>query len=311
MSKRAKILITIVCVLLVIIAIFGTALGIIIGKRNSNAVVKYGSVYFDTHTVNYLSSYYKYQFITAFKDEYNAYSDDLWEMEYRDGKTYSELLSEYTEEYIREVASANYLYDSYASFSDADKEKVKAVVEEILLYRADGDVDKFNGIALSHGFDYDSFENIVTVLYKASHVETKLFGEDGINIASSAELCAEYLNEYSHVKLLFIRTEDKFLIDENGDRIRDENNVDMTEPLTESEKLERTELIEKVRGMIDAFNKGSGEIMMSPDSFTYLITKNGDGDPLMTESGYYFSERSEFSLEFAGAFLDVVKKAFK
>ena len=139
----------------------------------------------------------------------------------------------------------------------------------------------------------------------------RIYGEDGSNMKSFPAECNEYFNTYSHVKLLFIRTEDKFKVDENGNRERDENNRDILIPLTDAEKAERGEIIAKADAAIQALIDKSGDFRMTPEYFNTLITKYDEGEPYMRNTGYYFSTESSYTLEFAEENPDIVKRSLE
>ncbi|MBR5139654.1 MAG: hypothetical protein IKV16_01240 [Clostridia bacterium] len=308
--SRKKVLLIIVCIFLAILMVLGATLAIIVGVKNANSVVYIDDVRLGEGECNYLAAYYKYIFLTAYASEGAADTPEFWNSVSKNGKTYGERLADGAVRYIKDIAIKNYLFNSYCKFDKADDVEVKKAVKEILDHKADDSVEKFNELAAPSGFNFADFENASLLLYKASALEERIFGTDGEKIESfltsssmSTEI-KEYLDKqyesYSHVKLLFIRTEDTFKVDDNGNRVRDENGEDILVPLSDLGKTQRIELLSDIRGAISAYNTGSGEGEMTPVYFNALLAEHGaDGDMRMNDEGYYFSSAAEFTTEFA------------
>lgn len=307
--SRKKILLTIICIFTILLVVFGATLAIIVGIRNANAVVYIDDVRLDEGECNFFAAYYKYMFISAYKGEGAADTAEFWNSVSQNGKTYGERLNAGALRYINDIAIKNYLFNSYCEFTKEDDVKVKKAVKEVLLYKAENSVDKFNELASPSGFDFEDFEACAPILYKASALQERVFGLEGeklksfVSGASSSDDIAIYLDEqldkYSHVKLLFIRTEDTFKLDENGNRVRNEDGEDTLVPLSEEGKEQRRKLIADIRTSIAAFNSGSGEGEMTPTYFNWLLSEHGsEGDVNMNDDGYYFLSDSEFTREF-------------
>ena len=90
-----------VAITLIAVILFGSVTGIIIAVRNHRAIITVGGVRIEKSTAAYLATSYK----TTFMQKYKANdTQTFWDSEYKDGKTYGQLLFEETEAYIREVA---------------------------------------------------------------------------------------------------------------------------------------------------------------------------------------------------------------
>lgn len=310
LSKRNKILLTVVSIFLVFLIAFGTTLGIIVGLRDANALVKYEGVYADEGTVRYLASYYKYLYKSALATEGVTLRDTerFWASDAGDGKTHGERLSEGFSSYLSALAVANKLYSDYSREVSEDKDAVRRTAEEILDYSdADGSVEEFNRLASTYGFDYDDFLSALTLIYRAERAEELIYGRDGAKLASYPEECERYLGEYSHVALMFFRTEEKFLLDAEGNRTYDSEGNPKMRPLTDSE---RAELEASVAFLDEAIRRYENDEdgKMSETTFNIYFDKS-DSDMTMREVGYYFHERAERTAEFATAFPEVVEAA--
>ncbi len=313
-KKRKNVfLITFICIFLALVLIFGAILGIMSAVRNSKAAVKYEGLTMSEETASFFVTYYKYRYMSILSSTGVVGVEDtrgFWNKIHEDeGVSYGELLQKSTEQYIRQIMVANYLYDNYARLTSDDRDIINTARGELLTYKADGNKDLFNSEVSKYGFDYSSLKDAITMLYKANVAKNIIYGADGSNLKNFPELANEYLTEYTHVKLLFIRTETTFVLDENGDRIIGDDGNDETRLLTEAEKTERQELISDIRGYIDARESG-GDIQMGEEMFNYYLEKHDEGDKDMHADGYYFHKNSAFTSEFSEVFKNIVDKSY-
>ena len=303
LTKKRKVPIILIIVACVVAAalIFGAVLGIIAIVKRSRAVVSYGGVTMDKGEAAFFVSRYKVSHISSLRAKGIAAEDtaEFWASAAEDGVSYGERLNDGAVLYLKEIVVGCYLFDRYASLTGDDRDAISRAVTEVIEYHADGDRDKFEAEAEKLGFDYSDFTDATTMLYKANKAFAAIYGEDGSAISSDATACAEYLNEYSHVKLLFIRTEEKMTKDEEGREV--------FTPLTDEEKAERFAVIEKIKGAIDAKDGEDGQ--MTQTAFESFLQKHGEGDATMDSLGYYFHPNAEMTAEFAEAFPTVVERA--
>lgn len=310
-AKKNNTLIIFVAVFLAAALIFGAVLGIIIAVGNAGAIFKYEGISLKSGTVNYLSSYYKYNYLKMLTDTVKDASDseEFWQREAYSGKTYGALLAESAEQYLKEVLISVYLYDSYATLSKDEKNNIKRAVGEVLDYKANGDETLFNSICSEFGFDYSDFALATEILYKSYKAKTVLYGNTGANLKNYPELCNEYLeSEFSHVRLLFIRTADRFVVDENGNRVKDDEGNDLTVSLTDEEIAQRQNAISELDRAVS--NKENGlDGGISPEMFSLYQKNFGEGDSEKDAGGYYFAEGAEYTVEFRSAYPAVVDTA--
>lgn len=310
MSKRNRILLIIICIFLAILVAVGGTLGIISAVNNARAVVKYEGVRVEEGAARYLASYYKYLYKVSLASDGITVRDteSFWASEAKDGKTHGEMLSEGFRDYLSSIIVANKLFLDYAKYTKEDKSRVKATTEEILLYsEANGSLDEFNRIAESYGFDYDDFLSAAELLYKAALAELTIYGLSGSNLKNFPSECEKYLSEYSHVALMFFRTEETFLLNEAGERTYDDEGNARMRPLTDAEILAVNEKIAFLDLAIERYkNDENGQI--TPETFE-LYLDGSDSDPDMKSVGYYFHPDAERTAEFASVFPEVVDAA--
>ena len=313
-KKRKNVfLITFICIFLALVLIFGAILGIISIVKNSKAAVKYEGLTMDTETASFFATYHKYRYMSILSSAGTLGVEDtkgFWNKIYdKEGVSYGELLKKSTEQYIRQIMAANYLYDNYARLSSDDRDIINTARRELLTYKADGNKELFNSSVSKYGFDYDSLKDAITMLYKANAAKNMIYGADGSNLKNFPDLANEYLSEYTHVKLLFIRTETTFVLDAGGNRIVGDDGNDQTRLLTDAEKAERQKLISDIRGYIEA-EKNGGDIQMGEEMFNFYLENNDEGDKNMHADGYYFHKNSAFTAEFSEVFKNIVDKSY-
>ena len=307
---KKKPIILLISVFLILAVVAASVAAIVIGVKNKNAVVRYEGAAMDEGVANFFVSHYKSTFLDALKDSgTEAYdTEEFWNSEYYSGTTYAQYFSIYAERYLTEIIAANYLFDKYSSLKKSDKEKINYTIDEVLTFKADGSKEKFNEITADYGFDFSDFKEASKMLYKAQNMRKVVFGADGEKMVNFEEECEDYLENYSHVKLLFIRTETKFLLDADGNRVLDDDGNDTLVPLNDEEKAQRGELIKKIRDAIEG-KKTNADIQMTPDMFNSFLENNGEGDEDMNASGYYFFGEAEYTQQFQARFPDIVSGA--
>ena len=297
-----------VAILVGAVLIFGIALGVIAAVRRATALVYYNGIALDEGVTNYLASTYKSKYLAYLGSRtdleelgvFPADSEDFWSEEVPDGsgKLWADLLYENTVSYIKSLAVKAYLFDRASGLTSEDRENINSLTEQVLSYRAGGSRDEFNKKSADMGFDYSDFCTAQELIYKANRAGTATYGESGEVLSSDAYLsiCNEYYNSaYSHVKILFIRTEDEFVVDEDGNRIEGDGGDELRE-LTEKERAERQADIASIRAAIESL-KNNGDEQMSPEYFDTFLSKYGYITEYFT-TGMYFSEKSSFTEEF-------------
>lgn len=295
------------------VILFGVTLGAVSAILNANAVFKYEGVSLGGGEVNYLASYYKYRYMASLSSGGVSVSDtsEFWNSTAEGDKTYLDLLKEKTESYIKEMLVAVYLFDSYSKLSSSEKDKIASACDEVLDYKADGDTDAFNSMAKRFGFDFKSFKKATTLLYKAAMAQDVIYGANGENMKNFPDLCERYLNvSYSHVHLIFIRTENTFVVNEDGNRVQGDDGYDLTRPLTDEEKAERLGAIARLDEMILGLET-QGDMQISPEMFFEYQKKYDEGDYTKYGTGYYFAKNSDYSKEFSSAFAQVVNASLE
>ena len=285
---KSRLFIIIIAAILAVILIFGAVFGTIALVTELTAVVSYNGVTLTEGVASYLAS--------TFKASYKAVE--------------GESLEDATERYIRAVVTAASLFDRHSQLSDEDNEWIETNVREVLDYKAGNDKAAFNTKAAEMGFTYDDFVSATRLIYKANKAKTAIYGAEGTKLAyqSNVHLCEDYLATYAHAKIIFIRTKDRFAIDENGNRIPGDDGDDMLIPLDPAEIEARLADIAEIESLMAAANAGTG-VQMSLIAFNNYYDKYND-DPANKEDGYYFSPNSSFTAEYYEEYPNLIEKIF-
>lgn len=308
-ASQNKKLVVALCAFVGVVLVLGIILGSVALSRSAGSVVSYEGVYFDKGVTSYLIAYYKTEYLTKLiRQGVNAYDDEeFWKSSYRGVTKYADDFRDECIEYLRTLAAGNYVFDRYTTLTKKDKAKLENSINEVLDYKADGSKARFNELAEPMGFNFRDFKVATEIIYKAMAAFKVLYGENGANLSAGADPqgCDDYFANYSHVKLLFIRTNDDFVIDEDGNRVKDDEGNDELRELTQDEKDERAYDMELIDAAIAAIEE-NGDGQMSPEYFDSFYDKYRYDTDARIVGGYYFSAYSEFSEEFSNQFYDVV-----
>ena len=304
-----RLLVIFICVFVSVVIAIGGSIGAAVAIKNARAVARYGSVTVDEGVAKYFASYYKMLYIRALRTAGVLAKDteDFWNSKNQDGISYGDAYLRDFKEYMSSLIASCKVFLDYSSYKAKDKQRVLSVTDEILSAKAKGSVETFNSECEKYGFNYRDFCDAIALLYKAEHASEVIYGKNGVNLNNFPSECKKYLDTYSHVSLIFVRTEETFVLDEEGNRIYDENMNEVKRALTEEERLEKQAVIDTLTAAIEA-KKNGGDMQITPEMFD-LYLKKSDGDPEMYDKGYYFHENAEKTLEFATMFPEVVERA--
>jgi len=147
-TRVRKIIPIIIGSLLALAILFGAVLGTVALVREANSVVSYNGITVSRGVASYLASTYKATFISSLRSTGVIVSDAqfFWNKvaEGYEDTTYGDLLRRDGEKYIRGVLVRAYLFDRYSSLDSSAREWIDTNVKEILDYKADGSIKKFN-----------------------------------------------------------------------------------------------------------------------------------------------------------------------
>ena len=317
MLKQNKTLVLVISILLALVVLLLAVLGTVSLVRSSRAVYSYRGQIVDRGEYAYFASVYKNQFMRECVERGVVGVADtsfFWSrVDQKSGKTYGEAYLAGLDTYVRTLLIAADLYDSSIGMDKVQRKEFRATVSAVLEDRADGDKRAFDRETAIYGFTFSDFEDAALLEYKRARLFRVLASDATETVASMTQLCDEFYEmQYSRVKMIFIRTEDVFCYDEEGNRLTDEQTgEDMTRTLTAEEKLAREADIALLRDAI-AKREGGEDGAMTTVMFDLFADRyERDGDSSYKATGYYFATGEQFTKEMQEAFGDIVNNALQ
>ena len=301
--NKKKALIIFVSAFIAVAVIFGAVMGIVSAVKEANAVFSFDGVIMDEDVASFFIGRFKTKYIhdlraSGYTNAENT--EKFWNSAYDKDRTHGDIMISLAERQLKQIVVNNYLFDRYSSLTDEDEALIEKAISETLEYHTGGSMDEFQSLAATYGFDYDSYCEAVEMLYKSDRAFAAIYGQDGTAMKNDTSACAKYLSEYSHVSLIFIRTEDKLITFDDGSTA--------VHSLDADERAKRLDTIEKIRTAIEAKENGTdGQI--TPTAFAEYLSTYGEGDKNYDSMGHYFHEDSDFTKEYATQFPEVTEKA--
>ncbi len=310
--KNNRFLTIFICIFLSITLVFGVTMGIIVAVDNAKVAVRYKGVTISEGEARYLGSIYKKEYLRSLSAlgivAYDTAS--FWAKEAEDGVSYGELLERGFREYLSGIAVKSSLYLDTASFGSSDRRAVRQRVDKRLSYLGYDSERAFNEISGRVGFEYDDFVDGSELLYQSAMAYAAIYGADGSNLSNYPSECEKYLETYTRVSLIFLRSESVYVLDEAGGLTYDDDGEIVTRELTEEEKAERAATAAELREYIANYVNGENNAI-SPETFDIYLRQRSDTDPEMYDRGYYFREGAEITAQFAAVYPEVVEKAYE
>ena len=297
-DKNKRLIIIFTAAFLGVVLLFGIIAATIGIVRNSRAYLSYRGEVIDGGVANYLVMMAKYDYLrTLISSGVEAYDDaSFWQSENDEGITYAQALKEKCDSYVKRVLVGAYYFDNNAKLTKNDKTLIEESVASILNNFQDR--SEFDEVAKEYGFNLRDVKKSAELIYKYTIARSVIFGYDGEALKSGAfdDLLDEFYDGYTYVKLLFIRTEDKYVKDDAG-------KIDLVE-LDEVERGLVQDKIDRIRYLIS----GEGDEIISEETINYYISEFS-ADEMNRTSGYYLSPTSQHTLNLYEAYPEVVMAA--
>lgn len=270
MKKTIKSLFLIILSTLLCISSGGCSSG-----TSEDAVVIYGDFYTEEALYSYWLSTYKYYFLTSYNDGVD--SDEFWDAEADDGRTNEEYVLDYVLDEVKNRTIALALFDEYGlKLSDSQTKAIDADIDEKLEYI--GSRQEMNAELSRLNMNIDMLREVYIINAKYDKLINYLYGDEGVERVTDKELAKEFEDNYHALKLITIYSDFTPKKDEEGNYVFDETGeIELTE-LSDSEKLEKAELINEIAGELDAGT-----------DFDVLIKKYSEADYSSMPNGIFVS----------------------
>lgn len=268
-----------VAALLTVIMLFG-----LIGCGQSSATaISFGDVKISANMFCYWMSRYKAMFLYSY---FGTTTDNaqLWTSELASGVTIGEFLESVAVSNIMSNAVCLGLFDDYGlKLTNEQQNQVDQYINSLV--SSAGSKSALNSALSAYGVNADILKDIYLAEAKISALQEYLYGENGIEKATEAEIDEYYKANYYRCKHILVRTDVKYELDENGDPIVDaESGSYKTVALTDEEKEAQLALAEDLEKRIAA-----GE-----DYDALVAQYSEDTGMLQFQDGYYITSSSTF-----------------
>ncbi len=251
----------------------------------------------------YWASYYKTSFRNIFIEagyiDPDEYSEEFWNTSSPEGGTLEEMTVKSIDDSVKKMLVCLDLFDSYGfnenkavldEIEDAVEEKIAEDIEEL------GSRSALNKELGAYGLNIRSLEELYSIEFRRAYLVEYLYGDSGKEKVTDEEREAYYQENYHREKHVLIDLNEKYVLDEKGDRIMDPTTgYYKTEKLTETEKAERKELANEI------FEKAK-----NGENFEDLIKEYGEDDGMVYYTdGYFMKESDSFEESFLEAVLEM------
>lgn len=250
------------------------------------SVMEYKDLTVTSNMYQYWMSGYKAMFLYTYSENMKD-SASFWEEKLDDGVTTETFFTGIVDENIKKKLVAMSLFrESGLSLTNAVQTSVKGKVDQLVSDLSEGNKSKFNSFIADYGVNYDILFNIYLEEAKIEQLKDYLYGSYGAEKITDDQRDEYYKQNYTRIKHIFIRTEDRLVTDKDGNYVYDGEKY-QTEALTEEEKQQKQAKIAQVSSKLDA-----GE------NFESLLTEYSEDEASSHyTNGFYFSASTEYIAE--------------
>lgn len=252
MKKTAIKLLTAILIGAMLLGLFTSCAGL------GDTAMELGKAKITGNMIEFWLSRYKASFLQYYGDsvkaEYGLTSkDDIWTIKDKaTGETYDDLFTEYIIENAKTYLCAMYLFDQFGL--SLDKETVKAVdeyLDDLKEVYGGGSKSEFNASLAAYGANYNILREIFLIEEKVGKLQDYLYGADGIEKISDAEVEAYYQANYVRMKEICVFINERPMTDGNGKFITDSNGYVKYETMSAAEneaaRAKAEEALAKIR----------------------------------------------------------------
>ncbi len=302
MKKQTIVVISVVAALLIVALALGIGVSCLMGK---DAVLSYKG----SHITKDVYAYWQLRFSHSYRAVYGEGAADtaaFWNApSHQEGKTHQEACEDYIQTMVGQIVASAYLFDaSGGRLTAAQNAAIEKAVETATGgYRFDGDPEGYETLSREYGFDRKSVETALVYELKANLMEANAE-------ADSLQILSYYNREYVRVRILYINTFCKYVIDsETGERVPSDTGEDLYILLTPEEVEEKEAAYRAVMEEMSAFSGLTDE--EKEKKFENLMKSyNEDTGVKQLGSGYYFAKDAAYTQAYGETLEDVVEAAF-
>jgi len=272
-----------------IIKLISMALAIIIAAfalpscAKETVIMSYKDYTVNSNYYTYWLSCFKANFIYNYGDveDSDEYYDSVIS---EDGRTANQVMTDISDDVIKNYLVSEYLCDVYGlKLNDAILDSIDEKMDDLLTELADGSKSVFNGIAAEYGINYKMLRDIYIIETKSS-----LFYEFYTDKVIKPQLTDNdretfCKSDYAKADFIYVSTEFKYNVDENGNYIYDETGSYRI-PYTDAERKAQQDKIAHIEATVNGenFNTLRAEYNEDPAKDVY-------------KNGYYFFPAMQYN----------------
>ena len=272
------------------------------GGKNEPYVISCGEYGITQKQYDYWLAYYKTKFLNTFLQSGTVteaeYTEDFWDTEISGESLYT-LTKDQAESYISDIVVCLSLYDEYKLGEiEGAKEQIELSVDSFIEddISAAGSRSKLNSHLAKYSLNINQLRDIYEIEIKRTMVEDYLYGELGTDKVTDEERGTYYTDNYVRVKHVLVNIKDKYVLDEDGERI-----MDPSTGYYKTEKLTSEEIAAKTTLAADILQKAQ-----NGEDFEKLIKEYGEDEGMTYYTdGYFLTKDSPYEENFLKASLEM------
>lgn len=240
-----KLKIRLLCVLIAVMSVISAFTGC--GVIKGDTVMELDGYKITEAMYSYWMARYKTIFLNKFNNSKDT--EEFWKSTTEEGVTYEKYITDYINNFAREVLISMKLFDDYnLSFTSDDKKAISEYIKG--LNTAYGSKAEFNNYLADYGLNSKTLETIYYAEQKVDKVRAALFEEGGVYAVTAEDEKKYYLDNYYCAEWIYIYTDVKLKTDEDGGYYTDTSGNYITEALTEEEKIAKDAKIAELKGKL-------------------------------------------------------------
>lgn len=205
-------------------------------KRDIYAI---GDVSITDDVYRYYLSYYKSYYVRYFSDIEDT--EEGWKKEVKEGITAEKYVMDIVDKRMKRYVAALKLYKDYKlKLSDSAKTEIEDTIEQQIEYYG-GRAELGNALLNSCNINIDTLEEVYEIEKKIQQLSEYLYGQNGINAITDAQLDEFYKEKYSRIKYLYFDKVNKYVYNDDGSIKYTSSGEYQTVALTDEEKKELEE----------------------------------------------------------------------
>ncbi|MBR6651072.1 MAG: hypothetical protein IKL36_06640 [Clostridia bacterium] len=251
---------------------------------SSDVVISYDgttSADISANMYNYWASTSKANFIYSYTDIKDT--EEFWQSEYEDGKTYAQYLDSLVLEDIKTTAVCLSLYNEMRlSLTDSQREAIDKNIDGYLSEYAGGNKNTLNRALSAYGANMTILREIKEAEAKRTLVYDFLFSEGGEKALSAEDYEKYYQDNYYHFQIIYINNKYEYVLDDKGNYTTNADGTYVTRALSGDALDKKNQSIKNVTDGIEAGEDFDSLFNTYSEQKTYA-------------NGYYFTASDSYA----------------